>query len=305
VSFKTAPARIEPDPDDEHHPWRYFSTCRYCGDECTQIGWERALLRAWQSATGPKTEEGKAATAENLVGHPTKEESLRTRFNAMRHGNAAKVATYFPAKPGKYPLCVTCEVNHDWCAKQSACVKQTQNFMLHHAAFQQKKPGLLMEMYAETQAAIYSILQQLVLTIIQDGVKVERPVFHFDEHGHLTLGEYATEDGKKHMLMDVSAHPLLKPLSDFLTKNNLSMADMGMTNKVIEAEDLMPGQVSRNPIPIISDDEYRRLQLKALEGLQEKLSRSNQLTQSDPILVEFGQENGLARDVIDVDVTEK
>jgi hypothetical protein len=306
-TFKAEPARIDPDPDDDGHPWRYFAACPRCGDECTQVHWERSLLKAWQSATGPKTEEGKAATAENLVGHPTKEESLRTRFNAMKHGASAKVATYFPASPGKYALCNTCDVDKSWCFDQPCCVKQTQNFMLHHAAFEQRKPAVLTGLYAEMQAAIFSILQQIVLTIIQDGVKLTRPEFHFDENGKLSLATYTDEaSGEKRTIMEVSAHPLLKPLTDFLSKNNMSLADMGMTNKVIEADELMPGQISSSAAPVISDDEYRRRQLQALEGLAGKVQRSNQLTVEDPILVEFNRDNGgAAGDIIDVEAKVK
>lgn len=287
------------------HPWRYFAPCPDCDVECPQAHWERSLLKAWQKATGPVTEEGKAATAENLVGHPTKEESLRTRFNAMKHGASAKVATYFPAKPDGYALCVTCDVDRYYCAEQPCCVKQTQNFMLHHAAFEQRKPGMLSGMYADMQAAVFSILQQIIMTIIADGVKLTRPEFHFDENGHLSLATYTDDQGNKQTIVEVSAHPLLKSMSDLLTKNNLSLADMGMTNKVVEAEDMMPGQVSRNVVPLISDDEYRRQQIAALRNLSDKVMRSNKLTSNDPVLVEFGRENGLAADVIDVDMTEQ
>jgi hypothetical protein len=303
--FKCDPVRIEDDADDEVHPWRYYAPCPYCGDECTQAQWERNLMKAWQHSTGPVSDEGKAATAANLVGHPTKEESLRTRFNAMKHGASAKVATYFPAKPGKYPMCATCDVDKYWCAEQSCCTKQTQNFMIHHAAFEQRKPGMLTGMYAEMQAAIFSILQQIIMTIIADGVKLERPEFHFDENGCLSLATYTDGDGVKQTIMQVAAHPLLKVMSELLSRNNMSLADMGMTNKVIEAEDLLPGQVSRNVVPLITDDEYRRQQLAALRNLSDKVMRSNKLTSSDPVLVEYGRENGQMADVIDVDVTEQ
>lgn len=304
-SFKASPARIDPDPDDDVHPWRYFAPCPDCDEEAPQAHWERSLMKAWQNATGPTSAEGKAATAENLVGHPTKEESLRTRFNAMKHGASAKVATYFPAKPDGYALCASCDVDRYYCSQQPCCVKQTQNFMLHHAAFDQRKPGLLTEMYSGLQAAIFSILQQIIMTIVADGVKLTRPEFHFDENGRLSLATYTDELGEKRTIMEVSAHPLLKSMADLLTKNNMSLADMGMTNKVIEAEDMLPGQVSRSALPLISDDEYRRQQMAALKNLSDKVMRSNKLTSNDPVLVEFGRENGIAHDVIDVDVTEQ
>ncbi|WP_025918271.1 hypothetical protein [Herminiimonas sp. CN] len=303
-AFKAEPARVDADPEDAVHPWRYFAFCPDCDAECGQAHWERSLLKAWQKATGPTSDEGKAASAENLVGHPTKEESLRTRFNAMKHGASAKVATYFPAKPDGYALCATCDVDRYYCSQQPCCVKQTQNFMLHHAAFEQRKPGMLTGMYADMQAAIFSILQQIIMTIIADGVKLTRPEFHFDESGKLSLATYTDELGEKRTIMEVSAHPLLKAMSELLTKNNMSLADMGMTNKVIEAEDMLPGQVSRNVVPLISDDEYRRQQIAALKNLSDKVMRSNKLTSADPVLVEFGRENGAVGEVIDVDATD-
>jgi hypothetical protein len=94
-------------------------------------------------------------------------------------------------------------------------------------------------------------------------------------------------------------------MSELLTKNNMSLADMGMTNKVIEADDMLPGQLGSKTIPVLSDDEYKRRQLTALENLTAKVMRSNQLTAADPILIEFGRENGHVGQVIDVEVREQ
>ena len=46
-------------------------------------------------------------------------------------------------------------------------------------------------------------------------------------------------------------------------------------------------------------------QVAALRDLSNKVQRSNKLTAADPVLVEYGRENGTDGDVIDVDVTEK
>ena len=137
-TFKAEPDRIEDALEQEYHPFAYFAPCPKCGIERGQVHYERNLLKAWRHATGPKTETGKAATAANLEGHPTPDEALRTRFNGMKHGLYARVATYFPAKPDGYAFCAGCDVDRVWCGNQPACTRQTEIFLRHHAAFEQR-----------------------------------------------------------------------------------------------------------------------------------------------------------------------
>jgi hypothetical protein len=110
-TFEVEPERIQDAPELEHHPFRYFAECPKCFGEVEQALWERALMKAWQNATGPKSEERKAAAAKNLEGHPTPDEARRTRFNAMKNGLHARSATHFPAKPDGYSFCSGCDVD--------------------------------------------------------------------------------------------------------------------------------------------------------------------------------------------------
>lgn len=298
-SFKAAPGRVEDAPDEEHHPYRYFAVCPECGADCPQVGWERGLIKAWAKSTGPKTDEGKARSAANLKGHPTPEESRRIRFNALKHGLYMKQSEYFPARPGKYAFCASCTVDRGYCARQPACVKQTEVFMLHHAAFDQKNPALLTDMYGSLQASIYSLLSQMVQTVIADGVKIERPCFDFDKEGGFHLAEFVDDDGTKRRIMDLSAHPLLKPISDFLSKNNLSLSDMGMTMKMVEEEPTLPGQLQHAAGSGVNADDWRERQLVALEALRGQVDRANRNTEDDAVYQAFKREQG--GDVIDVD----
>ncbi|UGA37566.1 zinc ribbon domain-containing protein [Chromobacterium haemolyticum] len=102
-TFDAAPSRVEDEPCLEHHPFTYFADCTRCGEEAAQAPFHKSLVKAWSKATGPKTAAGKAASARNLEGHPTAEEALRTRFNALKHGMTAETAQYFPARPGQVP----------------------------------------------------------------------------------------------------------------------------------------------------------------------------------------------------------
>lgn len=292
-SFKAEPERIEDAQEQEFHPFEYFSPCPRCGDECAQVHWEKNLLKAYSKATGPKTEDGKAASAANLDGHPTKEESLRTRFNAMKHGLSARTATYFPSKPDGYSFCQGCDVDRVHCSHQSACIKKTELFMLHHAAFDQRNPKHLMGIYADLQASVFAIVQQIIQTIVADGVKVEQVVWDRDSEGSVRVAEYVDEKGERHIIREnMMAHPLFRPLGEMLSRANLSLSDMGMTQKVVEAEENELGRLSGDQAEKESIDEYRKRTLALLSGMADKIQRSNQLTNSDPKLIEYQQEGG-------------
>ncbi len=294
-TFRAAPARIEDDPEAGHHPWRYFAGCQGCGAECEQAGWEKALFKAWANATGPRTPEGMAATAENLKGHPTAEEARRTRFNAMKHGLNARVATYFPAKPDGYAFCASCEVNREWCAEQPACVKRAENFMLHHAAFDQRKPELLAELHGDAHAAIFSLIQQILQSIMAEGVRLKSPVWYNDKDGRLHFVKVMREDGEEEQIYEINSHPLLKSLAELLKAANLSLSDMGMTVKVAESidEDEMGrlraagGQAAPEAI-----ESYLKRAQAQLEDLRGVVDRARARREEDPVLLEFNREAG-------------
>lgn len=292
-TFSAAPSQVEEYPERDWHPYRYLAACPDCGEDATAAGWWLALLKGWQTATGPRTEAGKAATAANLVGHPTPEEALRTRFNAMKHGLSAKTATYFPARPGGYAFCSSCSVDWDWCHGQPACTKQTQLFMTHHAAFEQRKPEHLRGIYADLQAALFAVLQQILQTIIADGVKIEAPQYYVDkETNKLIVAEWTDENGQRHVIKDISAHPLFKPLGELLSRNNLSLADMGMTQKVIDDEEQEFGRLQSQKQAGEDLTLYAQRQAKALEDLRGLMDRANANRERDPVLIEYSQQNG-------------
>lgn len=291
-TFSGPPARVEDKPDRDWHPFEYVASCPDCGAEVMAAHWWMALLKGWQSATGPRTEAGKAATAANLEGHPTPEESLRTRFNAMKHGLSAKTATYFPASPGKYSFCSGCDVDWGYCATQPACIKQTQLFMQHHAAFEQRNPKHLSGIYADLQAALFAVLQQILQTIIADGVKIEAPQY-INYEGQVIFVEYTNPvTGAREVIKDIQAHPLFKPLGELLSRNNLSLADMGMTQRVIDDEEQEFGRLQAQEQSREVLAEFAQRQAKAIEDLGGLMSRANAARDRDPILIEHQQQSG-------------
>jgi len=285
-TFRAAPALVSDDPGQAHHPFAYLGDCPKCGQHAPQQQQERALLKAWANATGPVTPEGKAATAKNLEGHPTPEEALRTRFNAMKHGLSARTAQYFPAKPDGYAFCASCKVDRDWCARQPACETQTKLFMLHHAAFEQRDPTRLNDVHADFQAAIFALMNQMVITIIGDGVTTRSPKYTTGEDGETILVEYLDEQGNKHYIYELNAHPLFKPLGEFLSRNNLSLGDLGMTTKVIEdhQDELGRLQSDREDRELIGD--FMRQTRESQEALHGMMARALEKRGRDPVLIE-------------------
>lgn len=291
--FSCAPQSVEDAPDREHHPWSYFSKCPSCGTKAEQAHWERSLLKAWVNSTGPKTESGIAATAKNLEGHPTPEEARRTRFNGMKHGLNARTATYFPAKPDGYAFCASCDVNRVWCFDQPACTKQTQLFMRHHAAFESRDPKHLNGIYADLQGAIMAVLQQILQTIIADGVKITCPQWYTDKDtGKVVIAEYINEYGERKILTDIEAHPLFKPLGELLSRNSLSLQDMGMTAKVIEEEQQEMGRLNVQEGAQQALSDFSKQQAESLSALREMMEKASASRKADPILIEYQQQNG-------------
>lgn len=292
VTFCAAPGHVEEAPERPWHPWAYFAPCPECGAESGQASWEAAAFKAWAHATGPRTPEGKAATAANLEGHPTPEEALRTRFNAMKHGLSAKTATYFPARPDGYAFCAACEIDRDWCGRQAACQKRTELFMLHHAAFETRNPKVLAGLYGDLQAAVFAVLQQIIQTIIADGVKIEAPQYYTDKDGVLIVAQYIGDDGKLRVIKDIQAHPLFKPLGELLSRNGLSLDDMGMTAKAIEEEEQEFGrlQVQEQAREALGD--FARSQTKAIADLGSLIRQAAGKREADPVLIEYREQAG-------------
>lgn len=287
AEFQSEPDRVEDDPEADHHPYRYYATCRVCSTECEQVAWERSLLKAWARATGPRTAEGKARVAQNIEGHPTPEEALRTRFNSMKHGIYARTATYFPARPGGYPHCQGCEYLLNTCHEQSACLKRTELFLKHHIAFDSRDPSLLMELRADTQAALQALINDMILAIAQDGgPRLLSPEWYYDTEGECHFVKWVDESGAERQLMKKEAHPLLRVLMDFISKNTMSLADMGMTPRAQDDGETIRGHLEAQHHDRQNLLDYQSRQTKALEHLGTLIARSQEKIKRDPVLIE-------------------
>lgn len=283
--FAVSPSKIEDAPERDH-AYQYFSDCPECGTESGQASWEKALMASYGKHTGPKTEQGKQNTAENLAGHPTPEETLRTRFNAMKHGLKARVATYFPAKPGQYPHCASCQIDWDDCRPQVACMKRTELFMRHQIAFESRDPSLLLDIRSDLQSNIQAIIDDIILAIASDGVTIRTPAYSIKD-GKIEIGRYVDESGREQLIYDgLQAHPLLKVLSEFISRNSMSLGDMGMTAKVVEGNDVVIGHLSEQKEDRETLLGYQKQQTEQMANLQKLIENSQRRVKDDPFVIE-------------------
>lgn len=292
-SFSAVPDLIEDNPDAPHHPYRYFANCPCGAEQQPQAAWERGLLKAHQMSTGPVTAAGKAASAANLEGHPTPEETLRTRFNAMKHGMAAQTATYFPAKPDGYAFCGSCDVGRDWCAKQPACVKQTEIFMLHHAAFEQRNPKILLRLHADLHSALMATLQMCLQAVLGEGVLIKQPRVELDRDGSPVTLSYIDMDGKKSYIYDYTSNPAFKPIADLVSRLGLSMTDLGMSVREVEAdEEKGLGVLKLDDSTKETLEGFGQRMLEASRNAADLIAQSRAATRADPVFIEHQAQGG-------------
>lgn len=302
--FEAEPSRVVDAPELTWNPYDYFAVCPQCDREVGEASWSRALRIAHGKSTGPRTPEGLAATSKNLEGHPTPEEALRTRFNGMRNGAHARVATYFPAKPGKYPICESCEYLNNGCNDEFnrmpghknpvACLKRTELFMQHHIAWETQDPKMLLGLQSELHSMMHAIITDMLMAIAQDGVALRTPEWYYDKDGGFHLAEYADREDPqvKHLIYKIEAHPLLKPLTQMMASMGMTLPDSNMTVRSQEDAETIRGYVDAEE----DDREHAKVTREraagALENLQDLIKRSQHRQAQDPVLQEFesGQE---------------
>lgn len=281
--------RFEAEPEKEQDG-RIVATCPACGELASQAAWQVNLMRAAGLQTGPKTAEGKIASASNLEGYPTKDQQVITRFNAMQSGVFAKTATVFPAKPGKYPDCKVCpHFNEDHpsesdCVPHKACLKKTEVFLLNHVAQETQNPEVLRPLMANFQAGTMSILNTMMLEITQKGSLIETPLMWYDKDTGSFIPQKYTEDGVEKVITEVKANPLLKIFMEFLHKNGMTLTDLNLTPKLQEEQKILGGYTKGDVAPEDMADILRKQneQLEAFKNLSQNASTDRQ---NDPTLI--------------------
>lgn len=288
--FERAPDRVI-DCEDEFHPWQYEADCPACGSVAEQCRRQRHMFKMWARATGPKTEAGKARSAANLEGHPTPEETRRTRFNALKHGMNAEVATYFPARPGSYDACQGCPYRDNVCLEQMAksgpCLQRTELFFQTHLAYETGDPKMLTGLMSRLQANALALVDSMFLAVSRRGVEIESPEWYFDKDGNFHVAGWRDDDGRQHVIKKIEANPLIKHLIDAMKHLNLTLADAGLTLRQQDDEALLRGYVDARKAEAEDESNARERGVQALEALEKRLALADQRREKDPILAEY------------------
>lgn len=159
--------------------------------------------------------------------------------------------------------------------------------MLHHAAFEQKNPKHLMGIYADLQASIFAVVQQILQTIIADGVKITTPEWYTDkETGQIFIAQYTDNNGVKRIIPNIEAHPLFRPLGEMLSRAGLTLSDMGMTARAVENDEVELGKLNDGASQREELGDYARRQVEALEGLKAVMDAAALNKLGDPVLIE-------------------
>jgi hypothetical protein len=208
----------------------------------------------------------------------------------------AQTARYWPARPGSYAECDGCEHFSGACSPSlpsrdlpPACLKKTELMMRYQIAFETRDPKMLAQDMAAHHAAIRSIVDNIIMTLVRDGVRLRTPEWHFDKDGR-QLQVVDLETGAA--ILKVEAHPLLKHLVDITQKLGMALPDSGMTQKVQDEQDTVRGFLVDSASQAESIAEVHDQQRQKLDMMLEYIERSNDRKRRDPILIEHASREG-------------
>lgn len=294
AGFKSSDYRTEP-KDGGTLPYDFYAPCPLCDKDSPLAFWQVGQLKIFFNGDkpGPKTPEGIAAVTKNLEGHPTPAEAKITRMNAMVHGLHSTQIHTFPARPGKYPECQGCELNQKQaladgtCKDNKICTKKTELMLMFLHAFDSSDPKALNDHHAIQQAKIHHIFDGMLNNIIQDGDTLKRPFGGFNKDGEFRPAFDTDHDGNKIPIMEITTHPTLKPMIELLQKNNLSLSDLGMTNKVQEDQEISRGFLEDSGVAQETIADFMKRSDQLLGSLSQHRDNAEQLTKSDPALRDY------------------
>ncbi len=78
-----------------------------------------------------------------------------------------------------------------------ACLKRTELLLKHQIAFETGDPGLLVDLRAQLHANVQALIDDMILAMAQDGVRLKNPEWYYDKDGVFHWAQGTDENGKK------------------------------------------------------------------------------------------------------------
>ena len=103
------------------------------------------------------------------------------------------------------------------------------------------------------------------------------------------LAQYQDANGEMRTIDDVTAHPLLKPLYELISRNTDVLAKLGMTEKAKEEDATLQGFLDQKEQKAEDLRAFAERQTRALEDLTALIERSRAKQKRDPVLIEHQQ----------------
>ena len=130
-------------------------------------------------------------------------------------------------------------------------------------------------MQGQRHAAIQALIDTMILAINQDGgPRIQTVEWYYDKDGKFHLAQWEDERGETHQIYKLDEHPLLKPLIDYINKNSMTLADLGMTPKVQNDQEMMQGYLSQDKDNLENEQAFRQRIEKQQSQLLELVNNS-------------------------------
>lgn len=255
--FSTSDYQTTEYPEQDFHPYQHTASCPRCGEDVHPAAHQ---LAAWKSASLPMSLESRAKISAAQKARDPASYAI-SKSNRMITGANAKVLKAWPAKPGVYAECEMCEFLNNGCKVDfQHCADKTDLYVKFLMAQETGNSAFIGQEMAATQAGMAAITASMIRSLAQKGVTLEVPVYTKTENG-IEVVTYTDEDGKTRTITRIEANPLLPHLINYVSKNNLTLGDMGLTPKVKEEQRQLQGYLD-------SKEADRETQLDAINAQQ-------------------------------------
>lgn len=253
-------------PEREWLPFRYYADCPRCGNFAGQQNWELSHWKqlAENGCIGASKPESRKKISDGQLQRP-KSSYNSSRYNRITHGSYSATADYYPARPGHYPECESCEYLTDGCGTEMKwCGKKIQFFVAHRLAVEQGETAPIQKTVADFFAGFAGILSSMIRDIAKRGPVIETPLTRVDKEEGVVVVTYKDDQGVERPVLQVEPHPNLKYLNDMFTRYIGGLEKIGLNPTPKEEEKSFDG--------FLDDDEDRESLLEFEKQDQQQMA---------------------------------